>query len=259
LQNCLPIIPPNDETTPIDVVFVSFGAGEVHIANQDIQRKFNLQHNSFFSKTHYATPTSLHASYYNRLCPSLQSSKRGFFFWSWKPALILQAMDTTSPGSVVVYLDAGSYFKRNISTLVQRARRYGRVLFNNTHTNAPHCKGTPVARHIPTIAGQNRFWNMKQLDASLMLFVNNPLNRSFLEVWLQWCLDYELVSDSPTLDLANDPKFKEHRHDQALLTIAAFNNPTGQMIQSPLQKHYYTNHHRRRHISDPISAGFWMI
>lgn len=73
----------------------------------------------------------------------------------------------------------------------------------------------------------------KQAQASVILLRVSDYSRAFVAEWLKWCLHRErystictdewryLIDDSPSI-LPNHPEFREHRHDQAILTTLAY-------------------------------------
>lgn len=73
----------------------------------------------------------------------------------------------------------------------------------------------------------------KQCQASVIVFRVSGWSRKFVAEWLDWCkmaiytaLPFRrkvghLISDSPSLN-PNHPEFREHRHDQAILTTLAY-------------------------------------
>lgn len=63
----------------------------------------------------------------------------------------------------------------------------------------------------------------KQAQASVGFFRVSDYTRRFVKEWLDCCLleGGRLIDDSPSL-LPNHPEFREHRHDQAILTTLAY-------------------------------------
>lgn len=68
-------------------------------------------------------------------------------------------------------------------------------------------------------------WNQfgKQAQASVIFFRVSDYSRAFVAEWLKWCLfdGGRLIDDSPSR-APNHPEFREHRHDQAILTTMAY-------------------------------------
>jgi hypothetical protein len=63
----------------------------------------------------------------------------------------------------------------------------------------------------------------KQAQASVIFFRVSDYSRQFVAEWLKWCLfeGGRLIDDSPSR-APNHPEFREHRHDQAILTTLAY-------------------------------------
>lgn len=63
----------------------------------------------------------------------------------------------------------------------------------------------------------------KQVQASVIFFRVSDYTRKFVKEWLDWCLfeGGRLIDDSPSRT-PNHPEFREHRHDQAILTTLAY-------------------------------------
>jgi hypothetical protein len=63
----------------------------------------------------------------------------------------------------------------------------------------------------------------KQCQASVIFFRVSDYSRKFVAEWLKWCLfeGGRLIDDSPSR-APNHPEFREHRHDQAILTTMAY-------------------------------------
>lgn len=76
--------------------------------------------------------------------------------------------------------------------------------------------------------GWSRF--SKQVQASVVFIRVSDYSRAFVKEWLHWCLfktfphptaPQYLIDDSPSRT-PNHPEFREHRHDQAILTTLAY-------------------------------------
>ena len=178
---------------------------------------------------------------------------KGFGYWSWKPYLIDQLTGQggfvrgVSEGDVVVYADAGVEFTAPVSHVISRMDQ-DIFLFGNNWQHAHWCKRDvvevvwPVRWNLvgnqphypyPVPNGAIAFnpydggvsWDMfgKQAQASVIFFRVSDYSRRFVKEWLDWCLfeGGRLIDDSPSR-LPNHPEFREHRHDQAILTTMAY-------------------------------------
>lgn len=146
---------------------------------------------------------------------------RGAGYWAWKPWAIRRAVATARVDDVVVYQDAGFGLRyRNLlrmKALAAQARRRGFV-----------------AGVVNPSFGPNRRWNHRQclaatgeitpayldhptVEAAISLWTAAPESIAFLDEWLRFCLDADVIGDSGD-PASEDPAFVEHRYDQAILT-----------------------------------------
>jgi hypothetical protein len=175
--------------------------------------------------------------------------QRGCGFWLWKPFLIDLVMGKLADGDILIYADAGVEFIDNVRYVVDRMRD-DVWLFGNNWEHAHWCKADVVqevwprdrslmfaAAYLDKDPRIHRWRDLgKQVQASVILFRVSDWSRKFVAEWLAWCKfspariatpdpylvqDRYLIDDSPSI-APNHPEFREHRHDQAILTTLAY-------------------------------------
>lgn len=158
---------------------------------------------------------------------ALLSQPRGLGFWAWKPYVIEKSMRSLSDGDILIYSDAGVEFINNVSHIIDRMDQ-DIFLFGNNWEHAHWCKRDVIEAIMPGTP-----WAKfgKQVQASVIFFRVSDYTRNFVKEWLDWCLvewkckdgfgDGRLIDDSPSWT-PNHPEFREHRHDQAILTTMAY-------------------------------------
>lgn len=166
-----------------------------------------------------------------------KAAGRGLGFWAWKPRIILDFLtDKTGglahpeDGDILIYSDAGVEFINNVSHIIDRMDQ-DIFLFGNNWEHAHWCKRDvieaiwPVRFQGRTVDIGDQIWQDfgKQCQASVIFFRVSDYTRKFVKEWLDWCLfeGGRLIDDSPSR-LPNHPEFREHRHDQAILTTLAY-------------------------------------
>jgi hypothetical protein len=178
------------------------------------------------------------------------SQPRGLGYWAWKPWIIDRAMDNhlharqflensitkIEDGDILIYADAGVEFINNISCVVDHMGHEKPQddiwLFGNNWEHAHWCKRDAAETIWPCNETSNcprpghyDFWDKfgKQVQASVIFFRVSDYTRQFVAEWLKWCLfeGGRLIDDSPSR-APNHPEFREHRHDQAILTTMAY-------------------------------------
>lgn len=160
------------------------------------------------------TPEQFALSNIYRENQALFSQPRGCGYWAWKPLAILSAMSYDD--DVLIYADAGVEFIGNVQEIISRMDQ-DIFLFGNNWEHAHWCKADVMAELGPW------GWFGKQVQASVIFFRVTDYTRHFVGEWLDWCLfeGGRLIDDSPSRT-PNHPEFREHRHDQAILTTMAY-------------------------------------
>jgi hypothetical protein len=172
-------------------------------------------------------PQMLMASGFSELASELSLTERGSGYWAWKPFVILKALEGLTDGDLVLYCDAG--------------RKYPYILLDTpldcfTTWMDSHNQDIMPGIYIPWV-GSMEAWtkqdaflktgiygedirNAPPIQASFSLWRNTAKTRAFVEEWLGWCVQRQLVSDDPSVNVEiESAKFKAHRHDQSLLNL----------------------------------------
>ena len=146
--------------------------------------------------------------------------KRGGGFWLWKPYIILQALKSASDDDVIVYWDVGrvrpNILTRSVKPLVGWCRDHNGI-FPGVPT-FPHGRWTKRDCFHLMGCDSDEFWNARQIQATFSLWSGRAAVE-FVSQWMQWCCDRRCLTDDPNeCGLPNLPGFREHRHDQSVLT-----------------------------------------
>ncbi len=137
--------------------------------------------------------------------------ERGAGYWLWKPYFILKMLEQSENGDLIVYTDAGIEFVADVHNLTDEM--VGDIMvFGNGWRHGDWCKAD-----VLTLMGAMIYVDREQLQASCVIFRVSEYSIEFVENWLAWCCHPYCIDDSPS-KLTNEPTFREHRHDQAILT-----------------------------------------
>lgn len=143
------------------------------------------------------------------------AEKRGAGYWIWKPQIILQEMEKAAEGDIIIYTDAGVEIINSVNWLIREMDDWY-MLFGGQYRHFDWCKGDclPIS---------DKFSDSRQLQASVVMFKCCDKAKEFIKDWIRMCEQDGFIDDSPTTYFPNDPAFREHRHDQALLTTIQLN------------------------------------
>lgn len=150
---------------------------------------------------------------------------RGGGFWLWKPLIIRDALMKCSPGDIVVYADAGGTINRHADWnryFTSLADRRG-ILFMGSGRNMKWCRrevfekfsGRPDPSWAWSSPVKATFVIMRKGEPADPESCGNPL----IDAWAGTALENpELFADVAEEErAAQNPRFREHRHDQAVL------------------------------------------
>ena len=155
-------------------------------------------------------------NFYKKYKHILDQSK-GSGYWLWKPFFIYKTLSTIAEGDYLIYADAGAVFVNSPLPLLKRAKGEDIVLFSNGEENRKWNKRDCMIR-----MGCNDYKAAfaHQVTAGFQIYKNTKKSREFVKEWLRYCCKPGLIEDSLNKE-KEDKMFKEHRHDQAILTNVA--------------------------------------
>jgi hypothetical protein len=152
------------------------------------------------------------------------SAKRGLGYFLWKPFLVSAKLDEIAEDDFLVYADAGCEFMPdNRQELVdwlpaEPECDLSVVPLEPFHTNARWTN----SRCLTRLEGADEFLQQPILAATFMFLKNTSRSRHFAGKWLEWSVydDYCCLVDRP--GDAERPEFEEHRHDQSIFSLLAY-------------------------------------
>ena len=148
--------------------------------------------------------------------PQHFSNLRGAGYWLWKPYLILKTLETLNDGDILVYCDAGSYFKDSILPYTNKMKDIMLFIPENDWLEYQYTKGDIFVRL--NVEKDMDITHTRQLEAGFLLLKKSDTSYKFIKEWLDIAKDYQLISDERSIN-PNLPGFIENRHDQSILSV----------------------------------------
>jgi len=161
------------------------------------------------------------------------SQPRGGGYWLWKPYVILKTLEAVKEGDYVMYVDSGNAFISSPDPLFKICERQERgiLLFENRD-------GTAVDKEVKGGIWQNYMFTkydcfelMKcntdpyiygnQVDGSYVIVRKNKFTLDFMKEYLSYCENEDILTDTPNKLGKNYPGYRDHRHDQSVLSLMA--------------------------------------
>jgi len=153
------------------------------------------------------------------------SRPRGAGYWIWKPFIISEAFRDLREGDIVLYSDAGLKVISNLDPLFEAAKNDSRgiVLFKLPAVGVPHHKAKAWTKRdafVLTKCDEEKYWNADMGNGAVSLWRKSEENIGFLNEWLRYLRDPRISTDDPNMSgRPNFMEFRDHRHDQSVLTI----------------------------------------
>ena len=149
-------------------------------------------------------------------------NRRGFGYYIWKPWVILKTMEKLEWGSLLLYCDAGC--ELNMSTNASRRRfaqyfemafasKMGMLNFQMEHRELVWTKRAVFEQ----LNCSEQVQNSGQLVGGIICMRKTPECMRILNHWWQICSRHELLTNIRSR-FREHPEFKEHRHDQSILS-----------------------------------------
>lgn len=199
-------------------------------------------HNTHLKSQEYCTTTALNHGFdksipygYKDIDPEfiknnaeIFSQRRGAGFWLWKPFLILKTLETMTESDWLMYTDSGMYFVKNpwdwILSMEKEIGEKGIITFDICGTSKQFTKrDTFILMNLD----ESKYTEENQRMASVFVCKKTPFSISFIKEWLQYCCDPRILTDMPnTQGLPNYPEFRDHRHDQAIMSLLGIKHDT---------------------------------
>lgn len=140
---------------------------------------------------------------------------RGYGFWFWKPLIIKRALEM-EPKIIYTDVDYKILDMPKLDTMLDESKE-DVVLFTYSFQNRIWTKRDCF---FYMNCDNEKYWNTPHLEAGISLWRKSPSTETILDEWSYYCADRRILSDDPNVcDLPNLPEFKDHRHDQSILTI----------------------------------------
>jgi len=145
----------------------------------------------------------------------LETNKRGYGYWLWKPYLIKSELDKMKENDILIYCDSGCQIneqgKRRLYEYVDmlNTSEYGVLSFQLEFLEPLYTKN----KVFETFEYKK---NILQCMATVIILKKNEQSTRIIDEWYTHCENYDLINDEQAKE---DPRFIDHRHDQSILSV----------------------------------------
>lgn len=206
-------------------IFLSYASGSF-VAARDALCSSALRVN--FDEARARGPSDLDRAFV-QINQNILSQPRGGGYWLWKPQIILQELQTLASNELLVYSDAGrsSYYllRRFPKQLAALARASGFLLGPTIGQHGPLAHWTKRDAFVLLGMDRTEVHTLPPIQATWSIWTPTKGAFDFLNEWVAACTDERVLTDiSNTQGLENLAGFRDHRHDQSVLTLLAYRN-----------------------------------
>ena len=198
-----------------------------------------------FDEAAVLSPDYFEETFKTRYAHILQAP-RGAGYWSWKPYVISKYMYyNASENDLVCYNDASYEVKQPFASYLSAALA-GRACKILAFTSKPSEGRFPerswskrdafVLMNIPSEAN---YTQTSQIWGGFLCFIKTFDSAQFLFEWLTYARDPRIITDAPSEFGAEDPEFRENRHDQTIASLLL--KARGCFVDEPFPDSYVYN------------------
>lgn len=150
------------------------------------------------------------------------SFHRGGGYWLWKPYFILRALAELKEGDILLYMDCGDAFTKGIEYSMLKLKVQNLMKDLDLYLTVGGFRhGDWTKRDCFHIMNCDtpEYYNRIQLEAGMGVFKKTRRTIEILNEWLMFCKISAVITDDPNIcGMGNLEGFKDHRHDQSILT-----------------------------------------
>jgi len=151
---------------------------------------------------------------------------RGYGYWIWKAYFIRRVLEYINDGDVLFYVDSGNEIINNPQPLFDLLENQDIILFKNRDGNLSgdiwkNSTWTKADCFNLMDCNTQEYKNGDQIDGSYILLKKTPKSIQFIDDYLKYSCDKNIITDLPNITGDNESDFIEHRHDQSILSLLA--------------------------------------
>ena len=178
------------------------------------------------SVTHW-TPKKLLATGFENRCPTIRLSERGSGFYAWKPFIIQKKLEEAPEGDIVFYCDVGRTFPyKLLSASLQFFLNWMKTRQQSVMPGIKIPWGGPMSMWTKRDAFVSMSMDTPSIhatapiQASFSIWISGLDSKEIVAEWMNISAQRQLISDDPSVvSLPELSGYKEHRHDQSLLSL----------------------------------------
>lgn len=201
-------------------VFITCGLGSYIYVLSGKRLIHQVNNTGYFNESYLIRLDDLKndKQFWERHSKFILNNKLGFGYWLWKSYIIKKQMEKMNDGDIIMYLDSGCEIKGSKKKLIPQFFDYvkeDKIITSNTCKDKCWTK-MDLIKHFNM--ENNILLDKPQKAAGAILIYVCKETRDIINLWYETSSIYNLIDDSPSVS-KNDDCFKNHRHDQSILSL----------------------------------------
>lgn len=140
--------------------------------------------------------------------------------WLWKPHIILETMKAIKEGDIVFYTDAGDDIRnKDILSIIKNHMADNDYMVSGRVARPTNKRWTKNDCFILMGCNKEKYWYAPQAEAGTLVFKKTPAMIDFLNEWLAYCKNKNIITDIPDVHSKKNNGFIDHRADQSVLSL----------------------------------------
>jgi len=156
-------------------------------------------------------------------------NKRGLGYWLWKSYLIKKTLEKMNENDVLLYCDVGCELNQHGKTKLDE---YYNIVSNPNNSGLLNFQMEGLFEYqwnksdlFDLIGSSTDDINSGQIHATTFFIRKCEKTINIINEWYNISCNYHMISDSPSI-IPNHPQFRDHRHDQSILSLLLKKNNT---------------------------------
>jgi hypothetical protein len=181
---------------------------------------------NLYNLQHIASSQNLDTEFMDKN-KSILEHTRGGGYWLWKPYIINKTLDKLNDGDILFYMDSMYYFIENFTHyILNLLSKQDILVWKNkpneiTYLLENWCKMDVVNKYSLYEPMFKKQMHIGLCWAGAIVIRKTTDTCKYMAEWLDMCCCAHDITDSPSV-AKNNTRFREHRHDQSLLSIILY-------------------------------------
>lgn len=206
----------------MDIYFTAYGNHNFKNSKERLRNEA-LNYNNIFKDVFIYNEELLDEEFYQKHKEFISQNMRGGGYWVWKPYIILESLKKIKEGDILLYCDAGCSLnkegEKRFMEYIDITNKYDILCMylEDIHTEKKWNKMDTIMA-VTGDSNDEKILDTPQCISTLLFLKKSDKTVKLIEEWQNYCNNYHLIDDTASI-LPNDITFREHRHDQSVLSL----------------------------------------